>query len=505
MPRANSESPKSLSGGQSGSGSGGSASGPPRGAQAAVASAANAALTGRLESIPLFDVCQFLLLNRRTGTLTVRSGDRTLRIYFVGGAIYDITDEAMRTGERLLLEAVQWTGGTFALDPAPPGVAQRITESTEAILLEAARTIDECRSQESAGGLPQKKQEEVFRERQSFAGELAEAFRAAIGPEGERASRAAPSGDPVDAVLRDVAAARGTLVVRGFEGAMRRAGAARSYRSPIDGREILRRLNLDPPRRGVAGDAVEARFEKSGAWFHVSGRNASGETQVRVCYLRTAIASLEEFGCDPAALANLNEHAHGLILWSGMPGGYRSSVLASWIARVATDAGGASGPSLWVEDDPQIAWEVATHLSLYAGDPSRIRLHALLEWNPQRVIIDPARTPQAARLAIEAAEAGIPAIAVVPGLTQAEAFECFERALDRGGTAEVQARIRAVLSAWVGVLPLGDTGLVAMQIERAGAGRPQCSYQEEIERLERDGRIMADVAARLRIDLAASL
>ncbi|MDM7914107.1 MAG: DUF4388 domain-containing protein [Candidatus Eisenbacteria bacterium] len=162
---------------------------------------ATAALSGKLEAIPLFDVCQFLLLNRRTGTLSVRHGDRTIRVFFEEGSILDIADEGLRTGEKLLLTAVQWTRGTFAFDPTPPGIERRITESTEAILLEAARTIDEQRAREGTQG-EGPGQETVFRERQIFAGELAEAFKAAVSG----GSRLHGREDPVESLLGELAA-----------------------------------------------------------------------------------------------------------------------------------------------------------------------------------------------------------------------------------------------------------------------------------------------------------
>jgi hypothetical protein len=473
--------------------------------------APTAALSGRLESIQLFDVCQFLLLNRRTGTLTVKSGDRTLRIYFVGGAIYDITDEAMRTGERLLLEGVQWTSGSFSLDPSPPGVAQRITESTEGILLEAARTIDECRSKESSDPPPHR-QEEIFRERQSFAGDLAEAFRVAMDADAPaRGAAASAAGDPLDALVRDVSAARGSLILRGRNGILRHAGPPHPYRSPLDAGEIPERLKFIPAGRNAAR-FIERRFERGNAWFHLRCRNTSGMTQVLLAHLRAEIPPIDTFGCDPATIALLDAGAPGglspgLYLWSGLPGGFRSTVLASWLAwtSAAEEPAESAGPTVWIEDDPRIAWEAIAGSFVYGGDSSRATAASIMEWNPQRVVIDPVRTPRAAKIACELAEAGIPTIAVLTGLLHTEAAERFQEALEKNAILVAGTRIRRALRGWVGILPLGDTGLVAVQVERIGVPKPLCSYHDEIERLARIGRITTDTATRLMSELHAVL
>lgn len=464
----------------------------------------SSALTGRLESIPLFDVCHFLLLNRRTGTLTVRSGDRTLRIYFVEGMIHDISDEAMRTGEHLLLDAVQWTKGSFALDPAPPGVARRITEATEAILLEAARTIDECRSRDSGDG-PAKSQEEIFKERQVFAGELAEAFRTAIDPDGTRGDRGGATGDPLDRILRDVATARGHLVIRGTEGILRAATGARPYRSPIDACEALAGLGIETRDLLREGRTVERRIERLGGWFHIRGTRVSGDLQVRFTHLRTSVPACEEIGIDPSILGapSGNGPGGGLLLWSGMPGGLRSSALAAWLTRAnLEDGAGPEGATVWIEDNPTFAWEALPGASAYGGHPGRVEIRSILEWNPQRVVIDSARTPRAARLALDLTEAGISTIAIVAGLVQSGTVARLESLLERDGVPRSGATFPGCLRRWIGVLPLGDSGLIATQIENAGADRPQRSYRDAIGRLEREGRLAPEAAARILHELS---
>jgi hypothetical protein len=475
-----------------------------------------AALSGRLEAIPLFDLCQFLMLNRRTGTLVVRNQDETVRIYFEDGAILDIMDHHLRHGEGILLGAVQWPTGTFTFDPTPTGADRRIGASTEAILLEAARRIDEARAQageETRGPT----QETSFREKQTIAGELPEVFRRAIEPGSHKGQT---HHDPLDVILRDLASARGTLLLRDGAGILRSREGIRAYPAGITAEELLTRLGLPAP---VAGEARNHRIERSAGWFHLRSRRSGGGLQVLLAFLSSEIASAEELGLDATALSVLLEHEGGLTLWTGMPHGYRSTALAGWIGGVQT-----RGPILWLEESPRIAWEDLPGLSRHVGSPLDGESTAgLLEWNPEILVIDSLRMPAVAGAALEAAETGISVVVVGTGLTLWEGIGGFSRSLHRCGVLEAESRLARVLNGWVGLLPVREAGLgpplVAAQIVRndsslaatlaRGASDLELrewsankemhrSWPEELDRLEREGRIDGDLGVRVRQDLA---
>jgi hypothetical protein len=170
--------------------------------------------------------------------------------------------------------------------------------------------------------------------------------------------------------------------------------------------------------------------------------------------------------------------------------------------HASRDNGSTSeGPTVWIEDDPSFAWEEFPGASVYGGHPSRVAIRSILEWNPQRVVIDSVRTPRAARLALDLAEAGTATIAVIAGLVQSESVARLEILLERDRIPCSGAAFRTALGAWIGVLPLGDSGLVATQIELIGGERPQRTYREEIAKLEQDGRIPPELAARIADDL----
>jgi len=145
-----------------------------------------AALEGRLSAVSLFDLCQFLMLNRKTGNLTVRSGTRTAYFTFHEGQVMTALDDSLRDGEGVVLQAVQWTDGTFEFAPGPVPPDRRIEASTENLLLEAARQLDELRAdprmldEEEGGGEPRLSRQESFRQTQEKAAELSDLFRTAV-------------------------------------------------------------------------------------------------------------------------------------------------------------------------------------------------------------------------------------------------------------------------------------------------------------------------------------
>ncbi len=149
-----------------------------------------AALVGRLAEVSLFDICQFLMLNRKTGTLTARDGKHTVYLTFQEGQLLNALDEKLVSGEEVVLGAVQWADGEFSFDSGPVDPTQKIHNSTENVLLEAARQLDEM----SAGDLleddgePAPTHVDRFQEMNRRTAELSDAFRKAVAFEEDTSS-----------------------------------------------------------------------------------------------------------------------------------------------------------------------------------------------------------------------------------------------------------------------------------------------------------------------------
>jgi hypothetical protein len=101
------------------------------------------AFGGDLALIPLFDLCQLLRLNGATGCLSLRSGERQGALYFDRGTLVNAIDEHVNEGEGAAFALFAWRTGAFEFR-AEANVGPRVIESsTEAVMMEAARRLDE--------------------------------------------------------------------------------------------------------------------------------------------------------------------------------------------------------------------------------------------------------------------------------------------------------------------------------------------------------------------------
>ena len=100
-------------------------------------------LVGELGLLSLFDLVQLLMLNGATGMLRVASAGRQGHFRFergqVAGALDDLGPDGLESAYRLFT----WRTGTFAFSVGTPGGGRTIEDSTEGVMLEAARRLDE--------------------------------------------------------------------------------------------------------------------------------------------------------------------------------------------------------------------------------------------------------------------------------------------------------------------------------------------------------------------------
>jgi hypothetical protein len=112
-------------------------------------------MSGTIEEIPLPDLLQLLSTSRKSGVLSIRSDAGFGRIYLRKGQIYysSIDDNFSVKPQKSIYRMLTWTHGTFELEPPDDRqVMEEIQESTEALLMEGVRQLDEIRRVD--GGLP---------------------------------------------------------------------------------------------------------------------------------------------------------------------------------------------------------------------------------------------------------------------------------------------------------------------------------------------------------------
>jgi hypothetical protein len=105
-----------------------------------------AVLTGELGLLSLFDLGQLLMLNGATGEMTLTRDGRRGYLYFVRGQVVNAVDDEYHEGEGAAFQLFTWKSGTFEFRPGTPTDSRAISDSTEGLMMEAARRMDEAGS-----------------------------------------------------------------------------------------------------------------------------------------------------------------------------------------------------------------------------------------------------------------------------------------------------------------------------------------------------------------------
>jgi hypothetical protein len=103
-------------------------------------------MTGSIEEIPLPDLLQLLSTSRKSGVLVLRSDWGTGRICLRKGQIYfaNIDESFDMAPRKAMYRMLTWTQGQFELEPPDErAVLEEIQDSTEGLLMEGMRQLDE--------------------------------------------------------------------------------------------------------------------------------------------------------------------------------------------------------------------------------------------------------------------------------------------------------------------------------------------------------------------------
>ena len=110
-------------------------------------------MSGVIEEIPLPDLLQLLSTSRKSGVLAVTAGGQVGKIYFRKGQVYfaAIDDDFAVSPQKAIFRMLTWQTGTFELEPSVEmQVMEEIQESTEALLMDGIRQLDEMKQLEDA-------------------------------------------------------------------------------------------------------------------------------------------------------------------------------------------------------------------------------------------------------------------------------------------------------------------------------------------------------------------
>ena len=112
--------------------------------------AAPKSMSGSIEEIPLPDLIQLLSTSRKSGVLMVRSDAAVGRLYLRKGQIYFANLEHGPTvgSRKAIVRMLGWVQGSFELEPPDESpVLEELEDSTEALLMDGMRQLDEYRVQ----------------------------------------------------------------------------------------------------------------------------------------------------------------------------------------------------------------------------------------------------------------------------------------------------------------------------------------------------------------------
>jgi len=103
-------------------------------------------MSGTIDEIPLPDLLQLLSQSRKSGVLALRGASGFGKIYLREGRIYyaSIDDSFDLSPTKAIYRLLSWSTGAFELQPPDDKeFLEEINESTEALLMEGMRQMDE--------------------------------------------------------------------------------------------------------------------------------------------------------------------------------------------------------------------------------------------------------------------------------------------------------------------------------------------------------------------------
>jgi DNA-binding response OmpR family regulator len=99
-------------------------------------------LSGSLEDMGVVDLLQTFEVSRKSGIARINDGRREMRVFFRDGKVVDAELGQLR-GEEAVYRALIWIAGTFEVEFCPVSNEDIIPTSTQGLLMEGMRRVDE--------------------------------------------------------------------------------------------------------------------------------------------------------------------------------------------------------------------------------------------------------------------------------------------------------------------------------------------------------------------------
>lgn len=100
-------------------------------------------IEGRLEEMNVVDLFQSLEMGQKSCSLTLNSGNQKCVIYLENGQVYDAACGDV-AGDEAVYKTMEWSEGSFEIDFSGRSSERRTTRSTQGLLMEGMRLLDEA-------------------------------------------------------------------------------------------------------------------------------------------------------------------------------------------------------------------------------------------------------------------------------------------------------------------------------------------------------------------------
>jgi DNA-binding response OmpR family regulator len=100
-------------------------------------------LRGSLAQMNVLDLLQSLDMGRKTCSLSLTNGNDKCKMFFADGQINHAVYDDLK-GDPAVYKVITWTAGSFEIDFAGSSSEQTITQSSQGLLLEGLRLLDEA-------------------------------------------------------------------------------------------------------------------------------------------------------------------------------------------------------------------------------------------------------------------------------------------------------------------------------------------------------------------------
>ncbi len=127
---------------------------------AAARTPAGKSMTGTIDEVPLVDLLQLFATSKKSGVLAITRDDEVGKVFLRKGQVVyaSINDSAEIRATKSIYRLLTWESGVFELlPPDEREFDEELTLSTEALLMEGMRQLDETRRMQSVYGSPNAK------------------------------------------------------------------------------------------------------------------------------------------------------------------------------------------------------------------------------------------------------------------------------------------------------------------------------------------------------------